>query len=474
VQVEGSIKKENFGYSVNFELRCGDMNIQGVWEGEGSAGHRLLHSAVDRALHSMKLEYGETISLTVGRAPRSNPSNYRHHDPVREADERDMAHISATLSRLDQPGQTLSDVLAGLARFPEPLRDADVAAKGGQDASGLNATILVIRHMYRVLLSLQHEATHINPLGDSRLQGHLRSIAANYGDTLAALRRRETNFSLLAAAWLGTASPSGASEQAAIRASHAEVLDAFFSTWRGPAGDLSFSSLLDGEQAREAVWNHKSLFRSIPRAMVEQADGLYAPSNTLMADSEAVEASLVKWQSDVEPSLAIQLARDGEPRGAPGKRSFTVPNNPPVLRVRYTPEETDGPGSNDLYETEVQQIWLCLRTEGGRPLRYDRSIDPLRCTYRLFAAVRLRNAAAEPDLVRVFNAKTPEQCLQPLSAGSAAPADADWQLGAAGYTYDLFYARKTVGQEFAEEPRSSRGRDDPPPRRANEEGGGVQ
>lgn len=335
-------------------------------------------------------------------------------------------NLSDTVIRLDGPEFSPHAQLSGLLRWQEPLRDTDVAGRtSGHDASGLNAAIAVLRQVYRVLLTLQMKACSS---GDSFMR-------TEHDDALETLRKNEEHFSLLAAAWLNIPRRSGSHDmQGAIRQAHKEVLDLFFQTWQGPPGDLSFSSILASEQARENVWGHRRFFLFMPLVLVEQPVNLWAKPNTRLADRHNTRFSLVEWAPERAATLTAHLQSSFVPKQSNGRTVLPIPNYPSVLRVRYTPRDDDFEG---LQEADLPDMRLQEKRHLTTGETFFRTrIGPQPCAYKLVAVVRLRNHQDEPDLVRLFDLETPSSLGPEPAFGPPS-----WRLGAAGHKYDLFYAR---------------------------------
>jgi hypothetical protein len=157
--------------------------------------------------------------------------------------------------------------------------------RSGHDASGLNEAIIVLRHVYGALLS--HPVGH----ADSRL------LTKSKSDCLQSLKKHETDFSLLAAAWLDIPcqySWTSTAEQDAIRQCHRETLDAFFDTWERPTIGLSFSCILGGDQADKHVWDNECLHLFWGAGLVHSHDDLWYSRLVEDSSEEHTSLSLVK------------------------------------------------------------------------------------------------------------------------------------------------------------------------------------
>ena len=361
-----------------------------------------------------------------------------------------MAQPSPAVIRLDQPGHAATET--ELLRFPAPLLDADVAKRCGCDASGLNAAIIVLRHVYWLLQrelteasqALQQEPEESSEGGSAIRRALIQKAADRRRRALNALHESEARFSLLAAAWLNTPLHAQASMQETIRGCHGEILDAFFRTWKGPDNDLSFAQILDREQARTEVWSDPCFSLVHGRALVYRPDGVWAPTG-----ERGAQDSLVTWKPDAQGSLAALLGSFFRTKVEGGPPSCAVPGYPSVLRIRYVPGERAGSGVNELRNTEIPEMTIQGQLRKGELLIHSFGFGPHPSIYRLFAAVRLRGSPTEHDLIRVFDPHTP------LADDVGTPlALVNWQLGAAGHEYDLFYAPPPLeeGARRSEEP----------------------
>ena len=361
-----------------------------------------------------------------------------------------MAQPSPAVIRLDQPGHAATET--ELLRFPAPLLDADVAKRCGCDASGLNAAIIVLRHVYWLLQrelteasqALQQEPEEWSEGGSGIRRALIQKAADRRRRALNALHESEARFSLLAAAWLNTPLHAQASMQETIRGCHGEILDAFFRTRKGPDNDLSFAQILDREQARTEVWSDPCFSLVHGRALVYRPDGVWAPTG-----ERGAQDSSVTWKPDAQGSLAALLGSFFRTKVEGGPPSCAVPGYPSVLRIRYVPGERAGSGVNELRNTEIPEMTIQGQLRKGELLIHSFGFGPHPSIYRLFAAVRLRGSPTERDLIRVFDPHTP------LADDVGTPlALVNWQLGAAGHEYDLFYAPPPLeeGARRSEEP----------------------
>ncbi len=147
------------------------------------------------------------------------------------------------VSRFDPHTSAIDELL----RISDPLRDADVAARSGGDASGLNAAIIVLRRVYWVLLKQLRETSEVDPGDDLELRDNIARVANRRSGALNALQKNEERFSLLAAAWLEMPLPTPPSRQAAAsgnatprysthsfaRGRVRSVTSPFYSSWAG-------------------------------------------------------------------------------------------------------------------------------------------------------------------------------------------------------------------------------------------------
>jgi hypothetical protein len=315
--------------------------------------------------------------------------------------------------RLDHGDNCLDFVLEELFRWPNPLRDDDVAARQtGQNASGLNAAIIVLRQVYIVLLSLQKKD---------------KIEEEENGDALETLRKNEACFSLLAAAWHNTRHDSDPS---------AEIIDAFFKTWKGRKGTMSFAHILDGAYAGEHIWSHESFHFFMSAFYMKRPEDLWAAPTQNLSSLELAKASLLKWDPAKHPDLADQLASHFGERELGGKMRLPLPRPPSVLRIRYMPGADAGDKFNPMQDVDFPDIRFERTTqqENGKNLFRVGNFGPSHLAYKLFAAVRLRSKADEDDHIFVVDRNTPERSGEGLVFGL--PGGDFW---APGHEYDLFY-----------------------------------
>jgi hypothetical protein len=310
---------------------------------------------------------------------------------------------------LNEPEKRIQDLL----HWPEPLRDADIVAKGGHDASGLNAAIIVIRQVYRVLLS--------------RIIVYAGKKTAEKAEIgcLESLEQRAEAFGLLGSATIDIPrrySRTPAADQDAIVQQLIESVDGFFSTWKGPVQDLSFSRILGGEEACKNLWDQERLHLFWRTGLVHYRDDLWFSRLVEGSSEEHTALSLIEWRVEKHPNLSTYIRFMFAPSHASpdGEGLFMpVPNYPSVLRVRLDPGTKEDVQFRDLEYTEIPTIRLQMTEhQPGEPYLFRKlPVVPPPLRYKLFAAVRLRSSHGEPDLLRVFDIKNPthHQPVPPVS-----------------------------------------------------------
>jgi hypothetical protein len=272
-----------------------------------------------------------------------------------------------------------------------------------------------LRQVYRVLLSIQNDAKY------EKLR------AKESGDALEKLRKNEDCFSLLSAAWHNTRHDSDPS---------AEIIDNFFNTWKDSGKLLSFAGIIDGAEGCKHIWDQDCFHFFLRAFFIGRPSGLWAAPAEWGPTLDVTTASLIRWKATDHPTLLERFMSTFGPRLNNEQTRLRIPRYPLVLRIRYTPGKNANHTRDDLKQVEAPLAGLeqTLEQEDGKRLFRILPWGPALCVYNLFAAVRLRSRPSDADEVIVFDSST--RASGPPGHPFGVP---DWEVGAPGYHYDLFY-----------------------------------
>lgn len=337
-----------------------------------------------------------------------------------EHDDLDLRTVVADLRELHLHPAQVSNTLEFI--WPEPLQGIKRADGGHVRTSGLDAAILVIRHL------------------NSFLPPRLRAR-----DDSA-----ETSNHLLAYAWLHIPHITPRSDAHVLRSisSAQSTLANFVRSQPEMMADLSFASIMECMLMRTTFWARESCILFHSRGHVKPPGTDEWSEQTVDAQDRA-KISLVRWDGSEPLGGFISDQFEVYEGDEPGEEHWLQSNSSRFIRVLYTPSEGDGPGFDSVKVIEVGSLVLGEATDDSR-VRQLAYLDPT--PYNLVAAVRLRQHPDEDDAVRLYTLFG-QHIRPPFPTTACTYSQDQWRLGEQGHSYMLYFV-KVSDQDFAPDPDS--------------------
>lgn len=197
--------------------------------------------------------------------------------------------------------------------------------------------------------------------------------------------------------------------------------------------NLTFASLMDADLTIRDFWGHPelNLYTLYSRP---HKDTPWALAKTAGSSGKASE---VYWEG--RKSLSDTLEALFNTRVSPDMQYFVSMNFPAVIRVKLDAKSGSHQSFETLRHAQFFGKFIGTHSDNGELGLMGRNVH-----YGLIGAIRHRPRNDSPELVRFYNGAglyiTPPLSVDDKYVPRAYTSD-DWEIGTAGYTYTLLYAR---------------------------------
>jgi len=307
--------------------------------------------------------------------------------------------------------------------WPRPLSlpvDGEAAAKLPPTTSGLDASVVLFRHIHSMLPN------------SSRLPEKMPE------DLRAEVTGREAGCPLSTYAWMNVPDRRVQDDEQGrdLERIVAEIQGEFLTRAVQLFGNCTFADVLEGPHVRKSVWSRRPFLMFHYDYLTKAGDGEWQGVRKF----EEQGACIVEWDGTRDLSMVMsdvfKVRIDGE-----GSRCLIEAAFPTVLRVRYTPSEETVHRFEDV-RTFKFSATVAKRNESGEitGLVKMNSKD-----YNLIAVVRERGRPEQDDYVRLYDAAV-RNIRPPWLPDELACSynDDQWRLGEVGHTYWLYFTKTLI------------------------------